>query len=273
VHSNARGRIATLDTAAAEAAPGVALVMTHRNAPRIKAPEAFGEGDGVAGSNLPVMQDDRIHWNGEAVAVVLAETQEQADHAAGLVSVTYAAEPAVTDFAVARTRARDPGPVIGEPAAIETAEKALAAAEHRVDSTYTTPILNHNAIELDAASVEWVDGTLIVQDATRMITSTAASLAKVFDLKPEQVRVLSPFVGGGFGGKGLRSHQILAAAASKLAERPVWLMLSREGVYRLVGGRTRTVQRVALGAARDGRLDVLIHTGVAAMTVHNNCPE
>src|SRR5205814_3119893 len=106
-----------------------------------------------------------------------------------------------------------------------------------------------------------------------MITATAGSLAKVFGLKPDQVRVLSPFVGGGFGGKGLWSHQILAAAASKLAVRPVRLVLSREGVYRLVGGRTRTVQRVALGASRDGRLDALIHTGVAAMTKHNNCPE
>jgi xanthine dehydrogenase YagR molybdenum-binding subunit len=87
------------------------------------------------------------------------------------------------------------------------------------------------------------------------------------------VRVLSPFVGGGFGGKGLWSHQILAAAASKLAGRPVRLVLSREGVYRLIGGRTTTVQRVALGAAGDGRLDALIHTGVAAMTAHNNVPE
>jgi len=115
VHSTiARGRIAALDTAAAEAAPGVALVMTHRNAPRMKAPQAFGEGDGVAGSNLAILQDDSVHCNGEAVAVVLAETQEQADHAAGLVSVTYAPESAVTDFAIARTRARDPGQVLGE---------------------------------------------------------------------------------------------------------------------------------------------------------------
>jgi xanthine dehydrogenase YagR molybdenum-binding subunit len=276
VHSTiARGRVARLDTAAAEAAPGVALVMTHRNAPRMKAPEVFGEGDGVAGSNLAVMQDDSIHWNGEAVAVVLAETQEQADHAAGLVSVTYAPESAVTDFAIARTRSRDPGQVLGEPTVIETgdAEKALAAAEHRVDRTYSTPLLNHNAIELHAATVDWVDGQLIVHDATQMITSTAGSLAKVFGLKPAEVRVLSPFVGGGFGGKGLWSHQILAAAASRLAGRPVRLMLSREGVHRLVGGRTPTVQRVALGAGRAGRLDALIHTGVAAMTKHNNCPE
>lgn len=276
VHSTiARGRIASLDTAAAEAAPGVVLVITHRNAPRMRAPEGFGEGDGVAGSNLPVMQDDAIHWNGEAVAVALAETQEQADHAAGLVSVTYAPETAVTDFAMARKRPRDPGPVIGEPAAIESgdAETALAAADHRVDRTYSTPPLNHNAIELHAATVNWAGGQLIVHDATQMIGGTAGSLAKVFGLKPAEVRVLSPFVGGGFGGKGLWSHQILAAAASKLSGRPVRLMLSREGVYRLVGGRTPTVQRVALGAGRDGGLAVLIHTGVAAMTRRNNCPE
>jgi len=276
VHSTiARGRIASLDMAAAEAAPGVAMVMTHRNAPRMKPPEAFGEGDGVAGSNLPVMQDDAIHWNGEAVAVVLAETQEQADHAAGLVSVIYAPEASVTDFAAARGKARDPGPVIGEPAVMETgdAEKALAAADHRVDRTYSTPPLNHNAIELHAATVRWEGEQLVVHDATQMITATAGSLAKVFGLKPDQVRVLSPFVGGGFGGKGLWSHQILAAAAAKLAGRPVRLVLSREGVYRLVGGRTPTAQRVALGTTRDGRLAALIHTGVAAMTTHNNCPE
>ncbi len=276
VHSTvARGRIANLDTAAAEAAPGVALVMTHRNAPRLKPPESFGEGDGVAGSNLPVMQDASIHWNGEAVAVVLAETQEQADHAAGLVSASYEVEPAVTDFASARRKPRDPGSVLGEPSVVDVgdAEKALAAADHRVDRLYSTPPLNHNAIELHGATVDWVGGQLIVHDATQMITSTAGSLAKIFGLKPEQVRVLSPFVGGGFGGKGLWSHQILAAAAAKLAGRPVRLVLSREGVYRLVGGRTPTVQRVALGASRDGRLDALIHTGVVAMTTHNNVPE
>ena len=277
VHSTiARGRIATLDTTAAEATPGVVLVMSHRNAPRLVAPQAFGEGSGVAGSNLPVMQDDRIHWNGEAVALVLADTQEQADHAAGLVSVTYAADPAVTDFEAARAReTRDPGALLGEPSTLEIgdAEQALAKAGHRVDATYTTPLLNHNAIELHAATVDWQGGELIVHDATQMLNGTAAALARIFTLKPEQVRVLSPFVGGGFGGKGLWTHQILAAAASRLANRPVRLVLSRESVYRLVGGRTPTVQRVALGAGRDGKLDALIHTGVLAMTTHNNVPE
>src|SRR5262249_55702874 len=155
--------------------------------------------------------------------VVLAETQEQADHAARLLSVTYAPAPAITDFAAARTRARDPGSVVGEPAVVarSDAEKALTGSPHQVDQTYSTPPLNHNAIELHAATVEWVGGALIVHDATQVITGTAGALARVFGLKPDQVRVLSPFVGGGFGGKTLWSHQILAAAAAKLASRPV----------------------------------------------------
>jgi xanthine dehydrogenase YagR molybdenum-binding subunit len=276
VHSTiARGRIAAIDTDAAEAAPGVALVMTHRNAPRMKQPKGMMEGSGVSGSTLPVMQDDSIHWNGEAVALVLADTQEQADHAAALIAVRYTPEPAITAFEQAKTKAHRPDAVLMDAAlvTIGDAEKALAKAPHKVDRRYTTPRHNHNAIELHAATVRWDGDTLILHDATQMLNGTAATVADVFGLKPEQVRVLSPFVGGGFGGKGLWSHQILAAAASKLAGRPVRLTLSREGVYRLVGGRTLTEQRVAIGADADGTFTALIHEGVVAMTAHNNCPE
>ncbi|MET0292243.1 MAG: xanthine dehydrogenase family protein molybdopterin-binding subunit, partial [Steroidobacteraceae bacterium] len=156
---------------------------------------------------------------------------------------------------------------------IGDAEAALQSAAHRVDHTYRTPFLNHNAIELHVATVAWQGESLIIHDATQLLGMTAVAVAKVFDLKPEQVRILSPFVGGGFGGKGLWSHQFLAAAAAKLAGRPVKLVLTREGVYRLIGGRTTTIQRVALGATADARLAALIHTGTTAMTVHNDCPE
>jgi len=276
VHSTiARGEIASLDTAKAEAASGVVQVMTYRNAPRMKAPEAFGEGDGVAGSNLPVMQDASVHWNGEAVALVLAETQEQADYAASLVRVEYAEADSVTDFEQAKRDAHHPDTLLGEPPVLDKgdAEAALAAAAFRVDQRYRTPRHNHNAIELHAVTVSWEGGTLVVHDATQMLNGTAKSLAKIFALKPDQIRILSPFVGGGFGGKGLWTHQLLAAAASRLVGRPVRLTLSREGVYRLIGGRTLTEQRVALGANADGTLTALIHTGVVAMTAHNNCPE
>ena len=272
----ARGRIATLDTSAAETAPGVVLVMTYRNAPRMAPPPVFMTAAKAAGpSDLPVMQDDRIHWNGQPVAFVLADTQEQADHAKSLIRVTYEAEPAVTSFAAAKGAAYPPPNVMGQPTTIEIgdAEAALAAAAFKIDRTYTTPRHNHNAIELHAVTLLWEGDRLIVHDASQLVNSTAWTLAQVFGLKEEQVRVISPYVGGGFGGKCLWDHHILAAAAAKESGRPVRVMLSREGVFRIVGGRTLTEQRVALGAKADGTLAALIHTGIAAKTAHNTMPE
>jgi xanthine dehydrogenase YagR molybdenum-binding subunit len=275
----ANGRIARIGTAAAEAAPGVVLVMTYQNAPRMNPPAVFGTSPVAAGpSSLPIMQDASIHWNGETAALVLAETQEQADHAAALIEVAYDAEPAVTSFEAAKGRSHPPESILGEPSELKVrdAEAALAGAAVVVDRTYRTPRQNHNAIELHAATVAW-DGDrgdrLTIHDASQIVNATASTIAGVFGLKEEQVRVISPYVGGGFGGKCLWDHQILAAAASKLAGRPVRIMLSREGVFRIVGGRTTTEQRVALGAKSDGTLAALIHTGVAAMTSHNDCPE
>jgi xanthine dehydrogenase YagR molybdenum-binding subunit len=271
-----KGRIATLDTSAAEAAPGVVLVMTHRNAPAMKpAPLFLSAEKAGAGDDLPIMQDDRIHWNGQPIAVVLATTQEQADHARSLIRVAYEAEGASTDFDRAKTLPLEPGVFFGEALNIEIndAEVALATAPYKVDETYTTPRHNHNAIEPHAATLAWNGNELTVHDASQGVVHTAWSLAEVFGLKEEQVHVTSPYVGGAFGGKCLWQHQILAAAASRVAGRPVRIALSREGVYRVVGGRTLTEQRVAIGAQADGRFGALIHTGVVAMTTHNNLPE
>ena len=277
VHSTiARGRIAAIDTGAAEAAPGVGLVMTYKNAPRMKAPALFGTSPSAAGaSSLPIMQDASIHWNGQTVAVVLAETQEQADYAASLIEIRYEVEPAVTSFEMAKGRARRPESILGEPAELEIgdAKAGLAGAATVVDHIYRTPRYNHNAIELHAATIVWEGDQLIIHDASQLVNATASTVAGVFGLKDHQVRVISPYVGGGFGGKCLWDHQILGAAAAKLAGRPVRIVLSRESVFRLVGGRTTTEQRVALGANADGTLAALIHTGVAAMTTHNACPE
>jgi len=276
----ARGRVESIGTEAAEAAPGVVLVMTHHNAPRLSPPPLIMSAPNAVGaSSLPVMQDGEIHWNGQPVALVLAETQEQADHAASLIAPVYQPAPAITSFAEARANARSPGTILGQPVEVETgdAEAALAAAPFQVDQIYRTPRYNHNAIELHAATVAWVGegeaARLIVHDETQMLNGTAWSLAQVFGIAEDRVEVHSPFVGGGFGGKALWDHQILAAAAARIAKRPVRIMLSREGVFRIVGGRTTTEQRVALGGKADGTLSALIHTGIAAMTAHNNCPE
>jgi xanthine dehydrogenase YagR molybdenum-binding subunit len=296
----ARGRIASIDTTEAEAAPGVALVMTYQNAPRMQAPTLMMQKPKAAGaSDLPVMQDAEIHWNGQAVALVLAETQDQAEHAVTLIRVEYEAAPAMLSFAAAQRHARVPETVLGEPATIEKgeAEAALRGAPVQTDQLYHTPRHNHNAIELHAATVAWDGDNLTVHDATQMVNATSWTLAQIFGIDEKQVRVLSPYVGGGFGGKGLWNHQILAAAAARLVGRPVRIVLTREGVFRHVGGRTTTVQRVALGGPAggilpDGRpaygdnahadpeggddqrgLSALIHTGIAAMTAHNACPE
>lgn len=274
--SIARGRIISLDVDAAKAAPGVTLVMTYQNAPRMKAPSLMMSSATAAGaSDLPVMQNDEIHWNGQPIAVVLADTQEQADYAASLVKASYALLPAVTSFDDAKKKPRQLDNILGQPPMVEIgdAEAALKAAEFQVDVTYRTPRHNHNAIELHAATVAWNGEELRVHDASQLLDLTAGQLADIFGLETGNVRVTSPYVGGGFGGKCLWDHQILACAASKLSGRPVRIMLSREGVFRIIGGRTITEQRVALGASADGTLDALIHTGTAAMTPHNSCPE
>jgi xanthine dehydrogenase YagR molybdenum-binding subunit len=271
----ARGRITTLETGAAEAAAGVVLVMTHRNSPRMQPPPMFLTAPKAAGgANLPVMQDPNIHWNGEPVAIVLAETQEQADHAASLIEVTYESAPPRT-FEEARAHARTPDSLVGQPVEVLVgdAEAALIDAPHSVDLTYTTPRHNHNAIEPHAVTLAWDGDELIVHDASQGVKGHAWTFAQVFGIDEEQVHLTSPYVGGGFGGKTLWSHHLLGAAASKLAGRPVRVTLSREGVYRLVGGRTNTEQRVAIGADDDGRFKSLIHTGLSAMTPYNALAE
>ena len=278
VHSTVtRGTITQLDTSAAEAAPGVVLVVTHRNMPRIAdlALISIRDPSAVGNSALPIMQDKTVRYNGQVVAAVVAETQEQADHAASLIDIGYAADGARTRFEDGKAEARTPASILMDRnhESVGDAEEELARAVHRVDTIYRTQGQNHNAIELHALTVAWKDGGLVVHDATQMVAPSANALAKLFGLKKGQVRVFSPFVGGGFGGKGLWDHQVVAVAAAKLVSRPLRLMLSREGVYRIVGGRSPTEQRVALGADGEGRFTALVHTGYSVMPPHGACPE
>lgn len=267
----ARGRIKSIDISVAESAPGVVLALTHQNAPRLNDVPAFPHGGAM--SRLTPLRDGRVHWNGQPVALVLAETQEQADYAADLIRVTYEEEPA--ELTLNLERAKPPQNILGEPTvlAIGDAETALAVSPVRVDNLYRTPRYNHAAIELHALTCAWEGDSLTVHDTTQMIHLTQAAFAQVFGVPPRNVRVLSPFVGGGFGNKMIWDHHFFAIAAARVSGRPVRMVLSREDVFRITGGRTLTEQRVALGANRDGTLRALIHTGTAGMTSHNHCPE
>ncbi len=233
-------------------------------------------GKGFALSDLPIMQDAEIHWDGEPVAVVVAETLEKAEHAASLVRVEYDAETQEVSFQGAKSKAVVPQDIMGEPAELKIgdADKAFAEADKCIGHIYRAPRYNHNAIEPHATTAVWNnDGSLLVYDATQSVNLTAHTLAYVFDLKTEDVRVVAPFLGGGFGGKIGWSNTPLCVAAAKLVNRPVKLALTREDTFRMIGGRTISEQYVGLGAQKDGKLTTLIHTGLTATTLSGRYAE
>jgi xanthine dehydrogenase YagR molybdenum-binding subunit len=266
----AKGKIRSIDSEAASRTPGVLAVLTYQNIPRMRTPsipDFHNLGKGFALSDLPIMQNAEIHWDGEPVAVVVAETLEIAEHAASLVAVEYDAEIPEVSFEAAKSKAVTPPDIMGEPAELQKgdAQKALAEAYVSVSEVYRAPRYNHNAIEPHATIAFWDEaGGLVVFDATQSVNLTAHSLAHIFSLKNQKVRVFAPYLGGGFGGKIGWSNTPLCAAAAKAVGRPVKLALSREDTFRLVGGRTASEQHVALGAERDGKLSVLIHSGLTA---------
>lgn len=272
VHATiSRGRITAVDATAALAEPGVLAVITHENSPRMKPPPKvsyFDLSTLASGTSVNYLNTDEVHWNGQPVAVVVANTLDAARDAARRVRVTYETAPATVDFAAEEASAvpQKDNAFISGSGRKGDATTALAQAEIAVDLRFTTPMHNHNALEPHATTAAWDGDRLTVHDGAQNIDWTRRHLALRFDIPIRDVHVVAPFVGGGFGGKGsVWPGTILAALAARVTGRPVRLMLSREGVYRTVGGRTPSTQRVALGADRDGQLKALIHTSVTQM--------
>ena len=277
--SIAKGKITVIDTSEARRAAGVIEILSHENAPTVKVPPMADPngGGGSANSDLPIFKDATVYWNGQPIVLVVAETQDQAEHAASLVKVEYEAEPPDVSFDALKSEAQAPSIVLTEPPKVEIghAEKALAAAPVQLDRVYRTPRYNHNAIEPHATIATWSEnGALTIYDPTQNLGGLSITLATMFSVKPDKVRVISPFVGGAFGGKGaMWFNTAMCAIAAKVVGRPVKLALSREGVFRIVGGRTVSEQRVALGTDESGHLQSLIHSGTTATTSHNNYAE
>ena len=272
----AAGRIRRLDVTRAEKAPGVLAVMTHYNAPLMDTPVLMTlTAKGCAFTDVAPLQDDVVRWDGQAIAVVVASSQECADAATRLVKVEYEPRSARTDFNALLHHAVYPEDVLGEPAEVSRGDVdgALSAARVIVDATYSTPPHHHMAIETHATTAAWYpDGTLHVWDATQALGRTRHSISHAMCLDENDVTITCRAVGGGFGNKTVWDHQLLCVAAARLARRPVRLVLSRRDVFRMTGGRAPTRQRVALGANGDGHLQALIHDSVTGI-VHENCPE
>jgi len=257
----ASGRIRTLDTTQAEAAPGVLAVLTHRNAPRLHAPP-FSFEDGIAPANrIAPLQSDEIAYAGENIAVVIAETFEQARAATALVAVTYDAHEPALSFEGATERF-DPPEFFGEPMQLSRGDvdRALRDAPTTLEETYETPVENHNPLEPSATIAVWDGDELTLYDATQGVTFSQRTIAAIFGLPERSVRVISRFVGGGFGCKGfVWPHSVLAAVAARHIGRAVKLVLTRQQMFTSCGHRSNTRQRIALGAARDGTLQAIRH--------------
>ncbi|HEX4511841.1 MAG TPA: xanthine dehydrogenase family protein molybdopterin-binding subunit, partial [Burkholderiaceae bacterium] len=257
----ARGRISAIDDARARVAPGVLLVMTHLNAMRVP---AVGRADGAQAPNrvLTLLQDDRVHYQNEPVAVVVAETFTQAVAAAALLRIRYEADVPVVDFEAGRATAVKPGKIQDSDAdsARGDFDAAWHAATHRIEHEYTTPYQNHNPMEPHATLARWDGDRLTLEDSTQFVAGVRRACAQVFSLAPEQIRVRSAFVGGAFGGKGSAwSHVMLAAMAARQVGRPVLLAMQRPQMFGPVGGRPRTAQPVRLAASDEGRLKAIEH--------------
>jgi xanthine dehydrogenase YagR molybdenum-binding subunit len=263
----ARGRVVAIDISGARGSPGVIAVLSHLNAPKLPYRAHKGAVDPAIGERLHLLQDPQVNHQGQPVALVVAETLEQAQHAAMRVRVTYAAEAAATDVsralpALPTQQKSDQGE--GQPPETRRGDpdRAFAAAPVKVDHNYVIPRENHNPIEMHATIAAWEADRLTLWDKTQWVNNTAEEIAAVFGIPAQNVRVVSPFVGGAFG-SALRTwpHVTLAALGARVTGRPVKLMLSRREMYYGVGYRPHTVQRVALGAARDGSLQAILHDG------------
>lgn len=251
------GRIASMDTAEAERMPGVGLVLTHRNMPRL-APDTNMFAGGHAHASFRPLEGEEIRYHGQAVALVAADTRVQAEAAAGAVRVAYEAR------AGAKASLDDPGLEAKEVEDIRVeigdAEAAFRASAVTVEAEFETPAQHHNPIELFATTALWRGDELEVHAPSQWVGGTRAGLCKAFGLPPDKVRVVCPYVGGGFGSKALTTGTVLmTAAAARLAGRPVKLQVSREHGYTTASFRPSTRTAVKLGADRDGRLRSLIY--------------
>jgi xanthine dehydrogenase YagR molybdenum-binding subunit len=248
----AKGRIASIDLSEAKAAPGVLAIVTAENAGRL------GKGDRNFAKLLGGPDIEHYH---QAIAVVVAETFEQASAAAQLVRVDYVGATGAFDLVAAKDSAT-PTPRFDDPAetAVGDFAGAFAAAPVQLDATYTTPDQSQAMMEPHASIAVWQGDKLTVWTSNQMIDWGTSDLAKTLGIAKDKVRLISPFIGGGFGGKlYLRADALLAALAARAAGRPVKVALPRPFMFNNTTHRPATIQRIRIGATRDGKITAIGH--------------
>src|SRR5258705_1589373 len=277
------GSVVKLDTAAAEKMPGVRAVFHRENIGKIYR-SVLGQGfDGICDERRPPFEDDVVRYYGQYIALAVADTFEAAKAAADAVRVTYAKD--TPNVATDLTADDEPQVVVTTFTPRERlqsqrgdAEAAFATAPVKIDQTYVTPAETHNPIELHATTAIWDGSTLTLYESSQGVFNLRGVLAQMFGLPKENVRVITKFVGSGFGSKLFPwTHCSLAAAAAMQLGKPIKLVVSRKMMFQTVGHRPRTQQRVRLGATPDGRLVSLQHDYVYQRSMlddhHEDCGE
>ena len=250
----AKGTITAIDSNRAQSMPGVKAVYTRQNIGKLFEPCLPQDFSGILDERRPPFEDDTIRYYGQYVAAVVASTFEQAVAAANAVKVTYQSEkPDV------RTHLEsDEKPKVdsqrGDP------DKAFGSAAVKVDETYVTPTETHNPIELHSSVAAWDGQNFTLYETSQAVVNHRDVMAQVLGVQPENVRVISRFLGSGFGGKLWPwTHCMIAASAARNLNRPVKLVVTRDMMFQSVGHRPRTQQRVRLGATPDGKLVSMMH--------------
>lgn len=248
----AKGRIEAIDATAAERVPGVIRIFTHKDFSQIKTTPAARGAYGKPGKGYQPMTSPLVRHRGEPVALVVAETLEAAIEGADAIRVRYVEEP--FSAVMEDDRARPELEAAAE-LTLGDAESAFAAATHRIDVEYQHPQQHHNPIELISTTAAFEDGQLRIYEGTQSSAALAGGLASMLGMKPQSLRGVSPFTGGGFGQKnGIQEQSVLVANAAILLGRPVKLVMPRSQLFHTASYRPRSRHRVRLAADSNGRL-------------------
>jgi xanthine dehydrogenase YagR molybdenum-binding subunit len=252
VHAGvAKGKITAIDSAAARRAPGVVAIVTYENAGKL-AKGKMNTAWLLAGPNVE-------HYH-QAVAVVVAETFEQARAAANMVKVSYAKEKGAYDLHAAKGSATKPKKEEKPDSAVGDFSKAYAGAPVKLDANYSTPDHSHAMMEPHASIASWEGDKLTLWTSNQMIDWGVGDVAKTLGIPKENVHIMSPYIGGGFGGKlFVRADAIMAALGAKEAKRPVKVALARPMMMNNTTHRPATLQRLRIGATRDGKITAIGH--------------
>lgn len=279
----AKGRITSLDTRAAERAPGVLAVVTHLNSPKVPGFDTVGKDPSqpaTVGGPLKVFHDDKIRFNDQPIAVVVADTFERARYAARLVKAQYAKEKHQTNLEDSKPQAFLPTQAKKNPKSpMADYQRGTADAYKtgtlKVEGEYVIPTEMHHPMELQAITAHWeAPDRLTLYDKTQGTLATRRDFAKEWNLPEENVKVIATFVGGAFG-NALHSwpHESAAIIAAKVVNRPVKLMLTREQMFTMVGYRPYTWQKVGMSATADGKITAITHESIGQTSTYEEFTE